>query len=155
MATKSNKSEVSLEVAVNTPTAEVLAALDAKIKSLKRIEETPYKTQGNLTGVCNVKTETKIDNLIRAYASVIAREKVYVEAAEELGHTTYNVFTVDGGTREDWKHDIKLRTDIINYDETLTKLKVYKDKMSSFLSQQEQKEMLLKEMQSFLGSTEV
>jgi hypothetical protein len=106
-----------------------------------------------LDGIGDIKKEVKIENLIKAYASIIAREEVYNRAAIELGITTYQTFEANGSTSEDWKRDIKLRIDIINQKETADKLAEYKDKMSKFLSAQDQKNMLMAEMTSFLNST--
>ena len=82
----------------------------------------------------------------------IAREEVYNRAAIELGITTYPTFEANGSSSEDWKRDIKLRIDIINQKETADKLTEYKDKMSKFLSAEDQKNMLMTEMASFLTS---
>lgn len=148
------KKEAITAIAVNTPVPNVLAALDEKIKSLKHIAETPYKTGGNLDGFGDIKAETKIENLIRAYSMVMGKEKAYHASAADLGLTTYPAFNVNGGNAADWKQDIQLRIAIINHKETFDKLTEFKTKMSSFLSAEDQKSMLLKEMEGFLGKTE-
>lgn len=128
---------------------EVLSLLDLEIGKLKTISESVYKTSGNLEQFGDIKQETKIENLIRAYSSVKGRENSYYEAAKDLKVGTYPVFTVSGGTAEDWKQDIMLRIDIITHKDKLDKLNEYKEKMSKFLSQEDQKAMLLKEMTDF------
>lgn len=131
---------------------DVMAALDAKIKSMKHIEETPYKTNGNLANFDDLRTETNISTLIKMYSSVSNREKAYNTAAEELGLVTYPMFT-EGGTSADWKHDIKLRIQIIEHKDNMDKLKNYKDRMSKFMSEQDQKDILMKEMTEFLSQS--
>ena len=135
---------------VKTPVPDMLATLEERIKGIKTITDTPYKTTGNLESFGDIKKETKVENLIRAFSSVMGRERAYGEAAKELGKTTFPQFEISGGDSEAWKHDIKLRISIIEQDETLKKLTTFKDKMTSFLSEEEQKGMLLKEMESYL-----
>jgi hypothetical protein len=143
--------EVALGTQFDVPS--IIQVLDAKLNSMKHITESKYRTSGVLDGIGDIKKEVKIENLIKAYASIIAREEVYNRAAIELGITTYQTFEANGSTSEDWKRDIKLRIDIINQKETADKLAEYKDKMSKFLSAQDQKNMLMAEMTSFLNST--
>ncbi len=139
-------------ILADTKTANVLSVLDEKIQSLKAITECNYKTSGVMTGFgVNVKEETKIENLLRMGSSISLRAKAYDEFANSIGRTTYPVFS-DNGTVDDWNHDIKLRLAVIEYKETLDKLTSYKEKMSKFLSEAEQKEMLMGEMAGFLSS---
>lgn len=148
------KSTTATEVALGTQfdVPSIIQVLDAKLNSMKHITESKYRTSGTLDGIGDIKKETKIENLIRAYASIIAREEVYNRAAIELGISTYPTFEANGSSSEDWKRDIKLRIDIINQKETADKLTEYKDKMSKFLSAEDQKNMLMTEMASFLTS---
>ena len=148
------KATTATEVALGTQfdVPSIIQVLDAKLNSMKHITESKYRTSGTLDGIGDIKKETKIENLIRAYASIIAREEVYNRAAIELGITTYPTFEANGSSSEDWKRDIKLRIDIINQKETADKLTEYKDKMSKFLSAEDQKNMLMSEMASFLTS---
>ena len=148
------KSTTATDVALGTQfdVPSIIQVLDAKLNSMKHITESKYRTSGTLDGIGDIKKETKIENLIRAYASIIAREEVYNRAAIELGISTYPTFEANGSSSEDWKRDIKLRIDIINQKETADKLTEYKDKMSKFLSAEDQKNMLMTEMASFLTS---
>jgi len=135
---------------VNVPN--MLALLDEKIKELDHVTGSKYKTSGNVEGVCEIKTETKIESLIRAMASINGREKAYNEAAIELRLSTYPVFEIGGYSSELWKEDIRLRIDIITHEETLNKLTTYKKEMSKFVSAEEQKQMLVDDMAKFFGS---
>ena len=127
--------------------------MDEKLKALKHVTDTKYRTSGVLDGIGDIKSETKIESLIRALASVLIREESYNKAALELGLTSFPAFQINGCSVADWKHDIRFRIDVINHKETADKLKEYRDKMSKFLSEQDQKEMLMKEMVSFLQSS--
>jgi len=128
---------------------EVLTLLDQEIGKLKAVTESVYKTTGNLEGFGDIKTETKIENLIRAFSSVKGREKAYDDAAKHLGLTTYPAFSISGGNAADWEKDIRLRIDVITHSDKLAKLNEYKDKMSKFLSAEDQKAMLLKDMTEY------
>lgn len=128
---------------------EVLSILDQEIGKLKIISESVYKTSGVLDQFGDIKQETKVENLIRAYSSVKGREDSYYAAQKDLKVVSAPVFTVSGGTAADWKQDIMLRIDIITHKDKLDKLNEYKEKMSKFLSAEDQKAMLLKEMTDF------
>lgn len=127
-----------------------LEQIDAKLKSLKHITDSTYRTSMNLPGFGDLKQETKIDVLLRALSMVNGKEKAYNEAASLVDLPSYPAFTEGGGNTKDWIQDIKLRIAIINSKETHDKLQEYKTKMSTFLSQQDQKNMLEQEMNSFL-----
>jgi hypothetical protein len=151
MAPKKDKATTALMVK-GQDVPSVLQILEEKISSLKHITDTVYKTTGNLEGFgTNIQKEMKVENLIRAFGSVMARSEVYNAAAKALGQKTYPAFEVSGGDMEAWKHDIILRINIINHQETLDKLNGYKEKMSKFLSEEDQKSMLLKEMAEFMS----
>jgi len=135
-------------IGANVP--EIMQVLDAKLKTMDDVRESKYKTSGVLDSV-DIKKEKNIEALIRIYGSVMARESIYNESAKELGITTYPSFEISGGSSADWKADIKLRIKVINQKETVDKLVEYKDKMSKFLSEQDQKDMLMKEMSDFFG----
>jgi len=146
--TMSEKTEVAL---IDAGVPQVLQLLNDKIASLKHIEETVYKTTGNLEGFGDLTKETKLENLIRAYSSVFLREKHYNEAAADLGLKRYPAFSISGGNTKQWKHDIELRINIITHKESLDKLNGYKEKMSKFMSEAEQKAILIQEMTEFFG----
>ena len=135
---------------LNTSIPEVIEVLNQKLAALKHIEECVYKTNGEMKPFGNVKEEMKVENLIRMYSSIRSREKSYNEAAEAMGLKSYPVFS-DNGTAEDWKQDILLRKAIIEQKETLDKLNDFKAKASKFVSEEQQQQMLLKEMADFFA----
>lgn len=137
---------------VNADVPDVLALLDEELKNLKTITDKPYRTTGNLENFGDIKVETKVENLIRAFSMVRGKEDAYNKAAKELEIATYPVFQISGGSADDWKQDIQLRMNVIEHDSRKNKLAEYKEKMSKFLSEADQREMLLKEMAAFLKS---
>lgn len=148
---KENKKTNAVALKETNKIPEMLTVLDGKIAELKTITDSVYKTTGNLEGFGDIKAETKIENLIRAFSSVNGRKKAYDEAAAILGLTSHPQFTVSGGTVEDWEQDIKLRIEIITHKDKLDKLNEYKEKMSKFLSEEDQKAMLVNEMTEFFS----
>ena len=146
------KKETSNALAINTPTMDVLEVLNKKISDLREVTECSYKTSGQLEGFGDIKTETKVENLIRAFSSVRGREKAYEDAAKELGLKTYPAFTVNGGNSESWKSDILLRKAVIEHADELKKLNEYKEKISRFMSEADQKAQLLKEMTDYFSN---
>lgn len=148
---KLSKKGNDLVVMENANVPEVLTLLKNKIDSLKHITDSVYKTTGNLEEFGDIKVESKIENLIRAYSSVKGREKAYHDAAADLGRKQYPAFNISGGNAEQWKEDILLRINIIEHKETLDKLKSYEERFAKFLSEADQKNMLMKEMEEFLN----
>lgn len=152
MTKKSEKSKESTALAVvGTSVPDVLSILNEKLKALKTVTECAYKTNGQLAGFGDIKAETKVENLIRAYSSVRGRENAYNEAAKELGLTSFPVFNESGGTAADWKQDILLRKAVIEHADTQKKLQDLTDKAKSFLTQADQYQIFLQEAGAMVG----
>lgn len=134
-------------------TTGILDKLDEALAKLKMVEESPYKTSGDpdLSPFGNIKTELKIENLVKLYSSIKIRATAYGDAMVDLGIETLGAFTQNGGTLDDWKHDIKLRMDIVNYQDRYNKLKEAKEKLRGFLSEEEQKLIILKSVAETLN----
>ena len=149
---KENKMTVTaLSTTKDLATLPILKQLDEKIAAMKRIEDSVYRTTGNLDGYPNIKTETKVDNLYRALGTVIGMSSVYQQAVDRLNRSSAPQFTICGGTLEDWTADIQLRIDIIEQDSKLQALKTAKEKMEKFLSEEDQKRMVLQELEGLLS----
>ena len=144
MSSKKKNEVALLSSTLSVP--DVLERLNAEVAKLKHISDSVYKTSGTLTGFGDLKNETKIENLVRAFSMVRGKENAYNDAAKELELKQYPQFTVDGGTAADWKQDILLRINILEHKDKLDKLNAYKEKMSQFLSVEDQKAIVLKEM---------
>jgi len=139
-------------LAVNTPVPEVLAAIKAKIESLKHIHDTPWKTSGVVPGFSrSLKEETDKSVILKMLSVILAKEHWYDKAAELAGITSYAPFNEGGGTAADWIADVKLRGQIIEHKETLDKLKEAEGIMSKFLSEADQREMAMKQVQALLS----
>jgi hypothetical protein len=151
-----SKEKNQLALRPDSNVREILKALDAKIKSLKHIEETPWKTNGVLDGFGDIKNEKLVPNLIRALSSVRGREKGYLETAEDsienggMGLSNYPAFEIGGFTTKDWQSDILLRKEIIEHKETLDKLTEFKTRATEFMTEQDKKSLLFADMAQYL-----
>lgn len=152
-----NNAVPALVVTADTSTADVLKILATAAENMKRIQETPWKTNGNYgDGFPNIKdtngSKIPVDTLIRMNAAAHLRETHYHEAAARMGLSKYPAFQINGGNYEAWAHDIKLRYELDSQEETYNKLKEYSEKMKTFLSAAEQKQQLTADIAEFLGS---
>lgn len=131
---------------------EVLTTIQAKIKSLGKIETTKFKTKGDLPGFpTNIQKEEKVETLIAAYSSVRGRAAAFADAATDLG-VTVPEFSVGGGTVAEWKHDIDLRIKIVTQSDELKKLRKLEEEASKFLSQEDQKSIFFQKLIKELGA---
>ena len=143
--------------ALATPVISSIQAVDTALKALKRIEDKVYKTNGLVEGGFNqnLQDETKIETLIKMMGSIAGRAKSYNDAADFLGIKTFPVFKVNGGTVEDFKHDIELRIAIIQNESKLNKLKELKAKYVDLMDKEDKKAQVDAELQAFLETGEV
>lgn len=145
----SKKSE-ALVVAVPGVT-DAIDRINAEIKQIKHVTESSYSTSGKITtvnGTIDVKTETKVPELVTAYATVVTRVAAIEAAYDELGISEYQVVKIDGGTRDEWKKDIKLRIQVIQYKDRLDELNSFKKEWEELMDKEDRKAALAKKMQS-------
>ena len=134
------------------PIPELMKKIDGKIASLKRIEESVYKTPGTVPGFpTKIKEETNIGNLLKMGSALMAMEKAYDDFATQIGRKKYPNFLVCGHGFPEYKADIELRIEIIEHKDTLDKLKGFKDSMKGLMSAADQKAILAQEMAAFLA----
>jgi hypothetical protein len=154
MAKIKSNTAPSLELAIsNGGIPDVLKALEAKMKEFEFIRDSKYKTSGNLDGFGDIKKETLITNLLRAYSVILAKYEAYEAGAADLGFTTYPAFEINGGSLNDWKADILLRKAIIEQKENMDQLQSFKDEAAKFMSEADQKQMFFAKLGNFLSST--
>lgn len=153
VAVSATEDNQQLALSVNTPVPDIIEQLDKALKNLVKIQETPWKTNGQFEGFPNIKDDrtVPVETLIRLESAVFGRNEAYIAAAYRLGKTSFKAFVVNGGTYEDWHHDINLAMQINEQKANYEKLKEFKEKISKFLSEEDQKASLLKQMASFLG----
>ncbi|RTK92891.1 MAG: hypothetical protein EKK64_11140 [Neisseriaceae bacterium] len=137
----------------NTNIPAVLETIDKALNSMSHITGSDYVTGGNIGGFSkNLKEETDLNVLIKMAASIISRDKAYNDAAQILQLPQYPQFKVNGNHKDEWLKDIQLRIAIITNDDKIKKLQEFKDKATQFLSEEDQKAILFKEMGDFLNT---
>lgn len=141
-------------IIAGAPVVETLSKLELALESLKRIQETPWKTNGEYPGFKNIKNDSSITekDLIRLEAQIYTQSKLYDEAAARMGKNKYPAFEINGGTYEDWHHDIMLRTNINAQEEKYTTLKKFQEEMKQFLSKEDQKAQLEAKIHDYFQS---
>lgn len=136
-----------------TKVSDKIHLLDLKIKEMKDIETTKWLTPGKVTmqgGVVDIRSETSIEKLVMANANIIHSTQKMEESYKDLGIDEYPVPIVDGGNREDWKHDILLKIKIIGHKDFLDKLKSAKKRYEDLMDKEDKKALLDKEMEDLL-----
>ena len=150
-----NKNNTNNEVAtIPNDVPQVLSLLQAELDKQKHIEESVYKTSGNFApGLTNLKDETKVENLYKGLSIVLGKEHFYNLAIKTLKreHLQNHVFKHEGFTVEEWTADVELRIAIIENKERLDKLKEFKQRAEEFLSEQDKKAILFRDMAGFLS----
>ena len=145
------KDQQTLAVAVVTPSVpSALELIDKEIKSLKHITDSTYVTSGKVNGAngqIDIKTETKQDVLVKAFASISARAEDIEKAYDALGITEYPVVKIDGSTVAEWKKDIMLRLAVIQHKDRLDELNALKAQWQELMDKDDRKALLLKKMQ--------
>lgn len=146
MSNKNKKTTVVVSNGNLPSVPDQMEMLKKELSQLKAITETQYKTTGNLESFGNIKSETSVSNLIKAFSSVRGRENAYNEAAAEMGMESYPAFEISGGNKEQWKHDIKLRIAVINHAERKAELEALIEEGKSFLTKEDQYQMYLQKV---------
>lgn len=147
----SNKKTTALATIANNP-LKVVTLLDQKIAEMKKIEDTKWKTSGTISAygiTIDLKTETKLENIIRVIASIQGQEQAFTKAQLSLGVKQAPAFTISGHLVEDWISDAKLRIAINNQAEELETLRKFKEKASEFITKEEKQSALFAEMEEY------
>jgi hypothetical protein len=144
------KAKASLEIATVSSAPEALAVLNEQIKSYKHIQDSVYRTKGSLKlsdgSTIDLKSETSIDKVVMAFASVQSRIRAIESAYSALERTKYPVVKIEGGTEEDWKQDCQLRIQIIEQKDKLDELNELKKEWEELLDKEDRKAILMKKM---------
>jgi hypothetical protein len=126
---------------------EMIELLQGELKNLKTIAETPFKTDGKIPQVCNIRDEKNLATLISAAASILIREKSYHEGAVAIGAgDEYPAFTIDGKLAEDLLFDIKLRYQMVTQEVRRTELEDLLKEGETFLTLTDRKAMFMEKV---------
>lgn len=141
----------------------MVEAIDVQLAKLKAIEQTPWKAGQTLDcggQSINIRTETKLDNLVKALSSVMGREVMYNEAVKfaqaEIKQAggelkDFPPFTIDGHPADAIKSDIVLRMRISTQEETRSKLEKLRARANEFMTVEDKKAAFLAELAAFGG----
>lgn len=151
MATKKKETRLALigkDVKVNN----VVSALEKELTGLKTITESPYKTTGTPEG-CNksIKDMTSEAELVKAMSSILMRHKAYELAQDHLGLDTIPEFTISGYNLAAWTGDIKLRLNIIKYEERRKQLEELMNEAKSFMTKEDNYALFLQKLSSAIS----
>lgn len=156
---KNNKADTTLVISGGI---EAVPAMLEKIKTekskLRDLDKTNWKTNKNFSGV-NISPESgvKIEILVEALGRLDSQEQNYDNACANAQYKSHlpaklPVFKVGGFTAEDWRHDLLFAIDIITQDEQRKRLQKYEEKLSKFVTEEQQLAMILKEMAEEIGA---
>jgi hypothetical protein len=151
---QAKKPTQAVAIVTGMSTVDILKKLDNEYEKLQRIQSTQWKTNGEFgDGFPNIKTNPSAvseSELISMEAVAFSRDKFYNEAAARMGKVKYPAYQINGSDYEAWHHDIKLCDAITQQEAKFKKLEEYKNKMSKFLSEADQKAALESEINDFL-----
>jgi hypothetical protein len=122
----------------------MLDKVNERIATLKGGIDEAKHTDGHLDGLGNIFDMEKPENLIRAYASINDRERMFNEAVKELytkDLTSLGIkvptFTLKGASADQWRNDIRMVLAKVVHKEELGKLEKVRDELSKHVSAEE------------------
>lgn len=144
---------MSEAIEVRSKLNKALTEINEKLSNLQVISTTPFKTNGKFKwnpnaggGEIDILTCTKMEDLIAIHQTLKMRAEGYDKSASDLGIAQYPVFKWCGHTWKDWEHDLKLRVAVVNQHQIETRLKEAKEKLSRFLTEEDQLNNVLTEL---------
>jgi hypothetical protein len=151
-----SKQKQSMALQATSNVSEFLVALDSQIADLKKVQETPYKTNGRITrgngSVLDIKECKDIAELVGAYSGILFRSKAFEEAYSDLGIDKYPAIKIEGYTPEEWKSDILLRKSVIEYQDKYNTLTQMKKEWEDLMDKEDKKALLFSKMEKVLGT---
>ena len=149
---KSTKTATETTLATTSGTVfEHLEKVKQKLSEIQKVTDSVYKTPGRVdtNGISlDVKTETKVENLVAAYAGIKSKATAIEGAYADLGITTHKVVKVNDGTVDEWKSDIMLRMNIINNQDKLNELNKIKDGLTELMGKEEKAALLMQKLEN-------
>lgn len=129
-----------------------LAQVNAKIKEIRgQVVEENKTADKHLDGFGKVKDIKTVEELVKAHASVVARQKLYNESATELGVDVKKYpFKLSGASASSWIDDIKSRMVTVKYKSELDKLNKIKKELEDNLSAEQKLQNSLQKISSLL-----
>lgn len=148
--TEATKATTALAVA-NPSVSDAIQVINDQLKQMKHVTDSTYVSPckiSTVNGMIDIKTETSVEKLMTAYATVKMRVEAIENAYTEFGIDSYSVIKIDGGTLTEWKKDINLRLQVIQYKDKVDELTAIKKEWEELMDKEDRKALLLKKMQS-------
>ena len=122
------------------------------IKAIKGAEDEDESVKGkSLPGFGEISNINDTSELIKAYSSVLGKEKAYEEAAKEMNLNKTPAFKIEGVSADVWKKAILRREVIASSSAKLERLEKVKVIMTDMLSKEEKQKAKLRELDDILG----
>lgn len=134
---------------------DLLAKVEQSISDLKAkfggdSDDTP--ANGNLEGIGDLSTIDDIPTLVRAHSSVMGRMNAYKASAKTLGVTlTKHPFRINNASAQKWEKFIIRRIGEVTYAADLAKLTATKEKLSKYVSKEQQLNSDMKDIMEMIG----
>ena len=143
---------------IQTEVQKKLSSIEEKIRNMEITSSTPFKTNGNFrfdefSGVStfNIQNVTIIDTLIKVLADINLKEEAYNKVyTEELQQKSFPVCKIFQFSVTDWRHDVKLRLNILLQQDRLKRLNEVKAKLIPFLTENDRLASALQEVNDLL-----
>lgn len=147
MSKKNTTTAAETGLVIHTPVQIGIEAVNEKLKSLKKIVESVYKTSGTLPGFTN-KVQNETDELVLGQmgSSIQGRARGYTDFMNSIGKHHCKAFKVGGHTEKEWISDIELRLQIIEHKETYDKLNEIKKGYEELMDKEDKLALLNKKI---------
>lgn len=140
--------------AVRTQLHEALQTIETRLSAMKKITEGQMRTNGNFkfnpqsqqAPTIPIDKVTDLSLLISIHAFLTTKKKEYEESAKLLDLSSFPVFKWQHHSYEDWDNDIRIRVAVVSHHTEKQKLHEAKEKLSRFLTEEDQMQLTLKEL---------
>lgn len=149
MAKKANNQQTTALTLSSDSGIAILQQIEELRSARKKILETPFKTGGLKLRGQLIKECTSMEELTKMLAEVIHSERIYSEAQQVIG-VPVKQWNVDGHTRADIEHDIKLRISIVSQQEQDRILSEMEKLASKYVTPAEERERDMKALNNLL-----
>lgn len=146
-------------VAVRSEMTKTMQAIDEKLKNLKAVTDSPFKTSGqfsfsgglhSMSNTINIHKLSDLRLMLGILAALTNHKNNYDNAAKLMEITSYPEFEWLGFPYDSWVHDIKVRLAVITHHETRSKLESAKKKLETFLTEEDRLAIVLKDINNIL-----
>lgn len=144
-------------LAVRTEMQQMSAAIDNKLKALKEVTDSQYKTNGEYRfapgfsgNIIDIHKSTDVRLLLGIVGALTNHKTNYENAAKMMGLDTYPEFLWLKYNYGAWTHDIKVRLAVITHYDTKKKLEEAKKELEQFMTQEDRLALVLEKMKGLI-----